>query len=64
VYSKLADATRGTSKGEYSQANHSKIRHAGKLLAMIDAAKVAKRCPRFGTFSGWLGDVINRAAQS
>lgn len=64
VYSKLADATRGTSKGEYSQANHSKIRHAGRLLAMIDAAKVAKRCPRFATFSGWLGDVINRAAPS
>lgn len=64
VHSKLADATKGTSKGEYSPANHSKIRHASRLLARIDATKVATRCPRFATFSRWLSDLIDRASQS
>jgi len=64
LYCKLADATRGTSKGEYSQANRSKIRHASKLLERLDVARVAARCPRFATFCGWLADVIGPTVQS
>lgn len=61
VYDKLAKATKDTKKGEYSEANHSKIKHASKLLALIDAKKVATRCSRFGTFTGWLDDQIRKA---
>lgn len=61
VYDELAKATRGTSKGEYSEANNAKIRHASALLAMIDPNKVAARCPRFATFTSWLNQQIARA---
>lgn len=61
VYDKLAKATRDTKKGEYSEANRSKIKHAGKLLALIDAKKVADRCPRFNTFTSWLEEQIKKA---
>ena len=49
IYDKLAQATRDTQKGEYG-----KIKHASKLLALIDSAKVAAKCPRFKTFTTWL----------
>lgn len=53
---KLTAATRDTSKGQYH-----KIRHASKLLARIDAEKVAHRCPRFNTFRKRLATVIEEA---
>ncbi|HET6883222.1 MAG TPA: DUF4276 family protein [Pirellulales bacterium] len=56
VYTKLKNATRDTKKGEYA-----KIKHASKLLALIDPAKVGHRCPRFVTFINWLTDVIGSA---
>lgn len=49
VCSKLERATRSTQKGKYE-----KIKHASQLLQRIDTAKVAQRCPRFATFTGWL----------
>lgn len=49
VYDKLARATRKTQKGEYG-----KIKHASQILQRIDTTKVAQRCPRFATFTGWL----------
>lgn len=61
VYDKLARATKETGKGEYSEANHAKIRHASKLLERIDAKKVATRCPRFATLTHWLDDQIGKA---
>lgn len=61
VYSKLARATKDTTKGEYSQKNHSKIKHASKLLEKIRADRVAARCPRFATFTRWLGKQIDEA---
>lgn len=61
VYDKLAKATKNTSKGEYSAANHSKIKHASKLLACIDAKKVAVRCSRFAALVGWLDEQIKTA---
>jgi citrate synthase len=54
VYKKLAEATRDTKKGEYG-----KIKHASQLLALIDPAKVASRCPRFKTFAEWLNAQID-----
>lgn len=60
LYDKLAKATKDTSKGEYSEANKAKIRHASKLLALIDPKKVADRCPRFLTFTSWLDDEIRK----
>ena len=50
---KLTDATRGCQKGKYE-----KIKHASKLLAIIDTTKVAQRCPRFKTFTAWLTEQI------
>lgn len=61
LYASLADATRDTSKGAYSEANNAKIRHASKLLAKLDPATVAKRCPRFATFTSWLDQRIKEA---
>jgi hypothetical protein len=61
VYSKLARATKETGKGEYSEANHAKIRHASKLLERIDAEKVATRCPRLATLTHWLDDQIRNS---
>jgi hypothetical protein len=61
VFGKLANATKRTSKGEYSQANNAKIKHASRLLALIRPAKVAKRCPRFSTFAKWLKNKIDDA---
>lgn len=56
LYAKLKNATRDTKKGEYA-----KIKHAAKILALVDVAKVAQRCPRFGTFTNWLTAVIGNA---
>lgn len=56
IYAKLAQATRGTGKGEYA-----KINHARQLLAKIDASKVAARCSHFATFTGWLDEQIKNA---
>lgn len=56
VYHKLARATRKTQKGEYG-----KIKHASQLLQRIDTTKVARRCPRFSTFTGWLTASIEGA---
>jgi hypothetical protein len=56
VYDKLARATRDCQKGLYA-----KIKHAGKLLALIGPAKVADRCPRFKTFTEWLTGEIEAA---
>lgn len=58
VHTKLAAATKDTTKGEYSEANHSKIKHASKLLENIRADRVADRCPRFATFTRWLSEKI------
>jgi hypothetical protein len=56
VNDKLARATRGTQKGEYG-----KIKHASQLLQRIDPARVAQRCPRFGTLMRWLEQTIEAA---
>ncbi len=61
LYSKLANATKDTSKGEYSESNNAKIRHASKLLEKISATKVAARCPRFAAFTAWLDQRIEEA---
>jgi len=53
---RLKKATRNTQKGEYA-----KIKHASKLLEMIDSAKVRTRCPHFSTFTGYLTDRIESA---
>lgn len=50
---KLAAATKDTQKGEYH-----KINHAGKILLMIAAAKVAGRCQHFRILSDWLLEKI------
>jgi hypothetical protein len=56
LYEKLARATKGTSKGVYL-----KIKHASKLLGLVDPVKVATRCPRFATFISWLDEQISDA---
>ncbi len=56
VYDRLAKATKDTQKRRYA-----KIKHASQLLALIDAKKVAGRCPRFFTFTAWLGEQIKQA---
>ena len=61
LFTKLARATKDTIKGEYSEAKHSKIKHAGKLLEKIRPDRVAGRCPRFATFTNWLGAKIAEA---
>ncbi len=53
IYNKLDKATEKSSKGKYG-----KIKHASKLLALIDIANVRKRCPRYVTFSDWLDEQI------
>lgn len=58
LYTKLAKATEDTKKGEYSEENNSKIKHASKLLEKIRADRVAARCPRFATFTRWLSEKI------
>jgi hypothetical protein len=54
VQAKLEGATEATQSGTYA-----KIRHASKLLLIIDPGKIAKRCPRFAIFREWLADSIN-----
>lgn len=54
LYEKLKNATKDTQKGEYG-----KIKHASKLLLVIDPQKVAKRCPRFTIFREWLVESID-----
>lgn len=61
VYAKLARATKGTTKGEYSGKNRAKIKHASELLKRVDASQVAVRCPRFKTFTEWLDEQIEQA---
>ncbi len=56
VSDKLDRATRKTQKGEYK-----KIRHAKQILERIDATKVARRYPRFATFTRWLSEAIESA---
>ena len=53
---KLARATKDTTKREYT-----KIKHAGKLLGQIHADHITARCPRFATFTRWLGEKIDEA---
>jgi len=55
VYAKLKKATEKTQKGAYA-----KIKHASKLLALIDPKMVAARCPRFRTFTSWLDEEIRK----
>jgi hypothetical protein len=61
LYEKLADATRLTTRGEYSESNQSKIRHGSKLLSLLDPEQVAQRCPRFATLTAWLDEQIQKA---
>ncbi len=61
LYEKLAAATRETSKGPYSESNKAKIRHASKLLARLDPARVAGRCPRFATLTRCLDRITKEA---
>ena len=56
---KLVRATQDTTKGASSAKNNSKIRQASKILEQIRAEEVARRCPRFATFTGWLRDKID-----
>ena len=53
IYNKLKQATKPTQKGEYA-----KIKHASKLLLIIDSGKVEKCCPRFKEFTRWLDSII------
>ena len=54
LYEKLKIATQDTQKGEYG-----KIKHACKLLLVIDPEKIAKRCSRFRIFRDWLVESID-----
>ena len=56
LIAKLARATKDTTNGEYT-----KIKHARKLLEQIHADRVTARCPRFATFTRWLGERIAEA---
>ncbi|MGB6687789.1 MAG: DUF4276 family protein [Terracidiphilus sp.] len=53
---KLEGATEDTQKGKYA-----KIRHASKLLLLLNPDKVARRCPRFAIFRDWLNERIDAA---
>jgi hypothetical protein len=53
LYEKLKNATKDTQKGEYG-----KIKHASKLLLVIDPEKIARRCSRFRIFREWLIESI------
>lgn len=61
LFEKLAAATKDTSKGAYSESNNAKIRDASKLLARLDPARVASRCPRFATLTRCLDRIIKEA---
>ena len=61
LYARLADATRNTTKGAYSDSNNAKIKHASKLLARLNPVRVASRCPRFATLTTWLNRQIQEA---
>ena len=54
LYEKLKIATKDTQKGEYG-----KIKHASKLLLVIDPEKVANRCLRFKILREWLTESID-----
>jgi len=54
IYTKLESATKNTQKGQYG-----KIKHASKLLLLIDPEKVAARCPRFSIFRDRLNESID-----
>lgn len=54
LYEKLRNATKETTKGEYG-----KIKHASKLLLIIDPEKIANRCSRFSLFREWLAEAID-----
>jgi hypothetical protein len=56
VLAKLKRATTKTQKGEYA-----KIKHASKLLKLIDRARVGQRCSRFATLTIWLSKQIEEA---
>lgn len=64
IYSKIAAATKVTQKGEYSDANNSKITHASKLLEMIRTDVISERCPRFKTFVRWLDEIVSPSTSS
>jgi len=53
LYEKLKKATKDTQKGAYG-----KIKHASKLLLVIDPEKIAKRCSSFRIFREWLIESI------
>jgi hypothetical protein len=53
LYEKLKNATKDTKKGEYG-----KIKHASKILLVIDPEKVVQHCPRFSIFRNWLVESI------
>lgn len=57
VIAKLEGATEDSGKGKYA-----KIRHASKLLVLLNPEKIAKRCARFSIFRDWLNDSIEGAA--
>lgn len=59
LFKKLSAATKTSTCGEYSSSNHAKIKHAARLLELIDPRKVAARCPRFATFTTFLDRKIN-----
>jgi hypothetical protein len=59
IYSKLEKATEVTQREKSSKGKYGKIKHASKLLAMIDPEKIAKRCPRFSIFRQWLIESID-----
>jgi Domain of unknown function (DUF4276) len=56
LYAKLKKATEKTQKGAYA-----KIKHASKLLALVDRSKIGKKCCRFLTFTEWLSKQIEGA---
>ena len=54
LYAKLDKATEGTQKGRYG-----KIKHASKLLELINPEEISKHCPRFVLFREWLNESID-----
>ncbi len=54
LYEKLKKATKETQKGEYG-----KIKHASKLLELIDPERIAQHCPRFKIFREWLIETMD-----
>lgn len=53
LFKRIKAHSRRLPKGKYG-----KVKHASKLLQLVDPEKVAARCPRFGMLTRWLEQVV------